>query len=201
MIILNKNCRYIPRQILQSIYPGNILLFYSLSQEVSTDQSSLTIPAFGLGPGEYIIQLTVTIADIGTNNADRTFIKIGGADIEARIAGGDLRSHDWGQRLVLDATESRDPLDLEKEDLNFAWFCEITKINPDIVKSDVGCFGNGEGHVEYTGKVFFIEPKSLYESTTYFFVVNVSSAVTGRWSTATQTITVLMGNPPDIRIR
>ena len=166
-----------------------------------TDQSSLTVPAFDLGPGEYIFQLTVTIADIGINNADHTFIKIAGADIEARIAGGDFRSHDWGQRLVLDATESHDPLQLGKEDLTFVWFCEITEINTDIVKSDVGCFGNGEGHVEYTGKVFPLEAKSLYEATTYLFTVNVSSAQSGRWSTATQTIVVLMGNPPDIEIR
>lgn len=107
-----------------------------------------------------------------------------------------MRTHDWGQRLVLDATESRDPLQLGKEDLTFVWFCEIIKINPDIVKSDVGCFGNGEGDVEYTGKVFSIEAKSLYEATSYLFTVNVSSAESGRWSTATQTITVLMGNPP-----
>ena len=128
-------------------------------------------------------------------------MKIAGADIEARIAGGDLRSHDWEQRLVLDATESRDPLQLGKEDLTFVWFCQITKFNPDIVKSDVGCFGNGEGRVEYTGKNFSIEAKSLYEGTTYLFTVNVSSAQSGRWSTATQTIMVLMGHPADIRIR
>lgn len=165
-----------------------------------TNRSSLSVPAFGLGPGEYIFQLTVTIADIGVNNADHTFIKIAGADIEAHIAGGDLRSHDWGQRLVLDATESRDPLQLGKEDLTFVWFCEITKINPAIVKS-AGCFGNGEGHVEYTGKVFPVEAKNLYEATTYLFTVNVSSGESGRWSTATQMVMVLMGNPPDIRMR
>lgn len=166
-----------------------------------TDQSSLTIPAFSLDPGEYIFQLTATIADIGTNNADHTFIKIAGADIEASIAGGDLRTHDWGQRLVLDATESRDPLQLGQEHLTFVWFCEVTEMNPDIIKSDVGCFGNGKDVVEYTGNVFSIEAKSLYMETTYLFTVNVSSVESGRWSTATQTIIVLMGNPPDIRIR
>ena len=161
----------------------------------------MTVPAFRLGPGEYIFQLTVTITGIGVNNADHTFIKIAGADINARITGGDLRSHDWEQLLVLDATESKDPLFSGKDDLTFVWFCEITNINPGIVKSGGGCFGNGEGQVEYTGKIFPVEAMRLFEGTTYMFTVNISSVESGRWSTATQTIIVSMGNPPNIRMR
>ena len=180
---------------------NNVFSFCRLPAKVLTNQSSLIIPAWGLDPGEYIFQLTVTINKVGINNADYAFVKIAGADIEARIAGGDLRSHDWGQRLLLDASESRDPLLSGDDDLTFVWFCKITTISPGIVQSGFDCFGNGESQVEYTGKVFPIEAKNLFEATTYLFTVKVSSAKSGRWSNATQTVMVLMGNPPDIKMR
>lgn len=138
---------------------------------------------------------------MGVSNADYTYIKISGADIEARIAGGDLRSHDWEQQLLLDATESRDPLSLGNEELNYAWFCDITEGDASVVNSRRGCFGNGENEGEFTGKIFTLAPRSLFEATTYVFTVNVSSAGTGRWSTATQTVKVLTESPPDIQIR
>ena len=137
---------------------------------------------------------------MGVSNADYTYIKIAGADIQARISGGDLRTHAWEQQLLLDASESRDPL-LPGNELEYAWFCVITEGDPGLLTSGLGCFGNGENQVEFTGKVFMLPPRSLFEATTYVFTVKVSSAGTGRWSKATQTVKVLMGNLPDIRIR
>lgn len=182
---------------------GKKIIFHlcSLSSDIITDQSSISIPALGLGPGDYIFQLTVSISDVGVNNADYAFVRIADSNIEARIAGGDFRSHDWGQWLVLDATKSIDPLSPEDDNLNHAWFCNITKNDPDIIAPSSDCFGNGENQVEFEGKVFKIAPRSLIEATTYAFTVKVSSSSTGRWSTATQEVKVLIGNPPDIKIR
>lgn len=82
---------------------------------------------------------------------------------------------------MLDVMGLCDLLELGKEDLNFVWFCKIIKMNFDIVKFDVGCFGNGEGYVEYIGKVFFIEVKNFYGLIMYLFVVNVSFVEIGCW--------------------
>lgn len=189
---------YIQLRIVRCIFS---FVFHSLPPDVLTNQSSLVIPAFGLLPGEYIFRLKVTIIDPEIDNADFTFIKIAGANIEASIAGGHLRSHDWGQRLLLDASESHDPLSQGNENLNFVWFCKINKTIAGIKNSGLGCFGNGDGQVEYTGITFPVEAKQLFESTTYKFTVNVSSVKTGRWSTANQLVIVLTGNPPDIKMR
>lgn len=173
----------------------------SLQPEVTTNQSSITIPASVLDPGKYIFKVTVTISDVYATKADYTYIEIGSTDIEAHIAGGNVRSHGWEQHLSLDATESRDPLFTENEELDYSWLCSITEGNGAVISSRLGCFGNGENQVEFTGKVFTLSPRSLFEATTYVFTVNVSSEKTGRWSTATQTVKVLMGNPPNIKIR
>lgn len=178
-----------------------VYLFNSLPSDVLMNQSAIIIPALGLRPGGYIFQLTVTIAGLGVANADYTYIRIAGADIEARIVGGDLRSHDWEQQLILDASKSRDPLIPAKKELDYTWFCTITEGDAAIVNSGSGCFGNARKQVSYTGNVLTFPPRSLFEATTYVFTVNVSSTGSDRWSTATQTVKVLMGNPPNIRIR
>ena len=172
-----------------------------LPPDVLTNQSSITIPPLGLDPGEYIFLLTVIISGVGVSNADFTYIKIAGSEIEARIAGGNLRSHDWNQWLLLDATESHDPLLPKNGVLDYAWFCVITEGGVGIVTPGSDCFSNGKNQVEFTGKVFTVAPRSLIEATTYVFTVNVSSTGTDRWSTANQTVKVLIGSPPDIKIR
>ena len=138
---------------------------------------------------------------MGVANTEYTYIRIAGADIEASIVGGDLRSHNWEQQLILDASKSRDPLFPAKEELDYTWFCNIIEGDPAIVKLGLGCFGNTKNQVNNTGNVLTFPPRSLFEATTYAFTVSVSSTRSGRWSKATQTVKVLMGNPPDIRIR
>ena len=100
----------------------------------------------------------------------------------------------------MNASNSRDLL-FPKNELDYTWFCDIANGENEVVNSGGGCFGNGERQVEYTGPVFTIAPKILYESTSYVFTVNVSSNTTDRWSKASQTVKVLAGNPPDIQIR
>lgn len=174
--------------------------YCSLPINVATNQASITVPAFGLDPGEYLFQVTATISGVGSTNTDHTYIKIARADIEALITGGIVRSHDWGQELLLNASNSRDLLFPENE-LDYTWFCNIADGENGVVNSGGGCFGNGERQVEYTGAVFTIAPKILFESTNYVFTVNVSSRTTDRWSKASQTVKVLAGNPPDVQIR
>ena len=176
------------------------MVYFSLPNHVTTNQSTITVPALGLTPGEYIFQVTVKISGEGLSNADYTYVKITGGDIEARITGGDLRSHDWEKELLLNASDSHDPL-FPGNELDYKWFCNIADGEHDIVNSRLGCFGNGEGQIEYTGLTFTIPPRSLFEATTYVFTVNISSRTTYRWSIASQTVKVLIGNPPDIQIR
>ena len=169
-----------------------------MPSEIVTNQSSITILESTLATGAYIFQLTVTVSELGLDNADQTYIWIADVNIQARIAGGDLRTHDWEQRLVLDASESRDTSG--KENLTFAWYCSISE-GATSVNSDLGCFGNGQGKVEYTRNIYIIEARRLFESVTYVFTVNVSSFKSGRWSKAQQSVIVLPGKPPDIKIQ
>ena len=174
-----------------------VSFLFSFPRAVITNQSSITI-SFFLEPGAYIFELTVSIPSVG---ADRKYIKIAAPDIIPYIAGGSARSHGWRDVLVLNASESYDPLSPSNGDLVFKWFCSYAKNSVDKIGASLGCFGNGRDRVEFEGPVFKLGPMTLFESLTYEFKVEVSLQDRSRTASAQQTITVKPGSPPDVKIR
>ena len=176
---------------------------YSLPQEVRIDLPSIIIPKTTLKPGLYIFELTVTLGKVRLTNADLSYISIADPGIFARIVGGSLRSNGWADQLVLNASESRDATISfpNNRSLLFKWFCRQQGTSKIIIGSG-GCFGSGEDLVEFDGPVYKIRARTLYEHVNYVFTVNVSAVdEPGRTAAASQTVIVLSGQPPNVKIR
>lgn len=131
---------------------------------------------------------------------DLSYIKIADPGIIAIITGGSLRTSGWDSKLILNASESRD-IASSSSDLKsfvFKWYCrqEESRIG------NGGCFGNGEGLVEFDEPVYEIRKRMLYERINYVFTVNVTSLRdTSRYKMASQTVIIIAGDPPNINIR
>lgn len=114
-----------------------------------------------------------------------------------------MRSNSWDTQLVLNASESRDVANSSSNvnSLVFKWVCRQQDLSK-IQIGNGGCFGKGEGLIEFIGPVFTIRAKTLYENIIYVFTVNVrSSDDPSRNATASQTVIVLSGKPLNINIR
>ncbi|XP_032242532.2 polycystin-1 isoform X2 [Nematostella vectensis] len=180
--------------------PPNSAREIQLPSNVIRSQSSIIIPGYSLSPGVYQVVLKVVLNSkegVRLENSEQKYIKISTPAVKAVIAGGTAISHGWQSKLVLDASGSHDPAYPSNDVLSFAWYCtQVTN----VIKPGYGCFGNISGHVESERPVFVIREMALFESVDYKFTVVVTST-NGRQATAIQRVTVLAGDPPNIKIR
>lgn len=174
------------------------ILFSSLTSEIRTNQSSLTIPRNALKPGLYIFQLSCAFPAMEASTKYIVYLKIQRPPLVVIIAGGNARSVAWNKPFTLDASVTKDPVTGSSDELEYEWYCRWKE------RSNIGgCFGYGEKLSEFTDKkkVQFRE-KLLYEKSTYQFTVTVSTEKWGYTSGSyTQEIRAIPGNPPEISLR
>lgn len=117
--------------------------------------------------------------------------------LQLAIIGGSLQQLPWKDDVILDASKSKDPNEVDQNQLQFEWYCEI--ITGDILLND--CFGNGENIVEYFGPKWKIGKKILLEGVTYQFKVVVSNSKKNRQGSKKQTVLLVDAEIPVVVIR
>ena len=158
-------------------------------KRVSTDESSLDIPAQSLYIGNYSITLNVSVE----NNSYffQTYVRVVSSALIAVIKGGSYLEVDSqslpNHELTLDASGSKDP-DSSQSELKFTWECKF-KGNLTEETEDKTCLSTNFVKLnETSSKVAY----RLRENVTYTFKVTVRSEE--RSTSATQAVKLL----PDI---
>lgn len=174
------------------------IISHSFPSNVDLNRSSISFSS--LSPGYYQLQLTVTLSPVGISNSMQRYIMVMTPNVQATILGGSARSRGWETDIILDASESSDPLYPDNKNFTFEWRCKQV-INA-YAFGKGGCFGNGNNLVESEESIFRIRNRSLLESVTYSFTVTVTPHDgKSRAGQFTQEIKIVQGDPPDINIR
>ena len=165
----------------------------SYNPGVSTDESSLDIPAQRLKIGNYSITLNVSVE----NNSYffQTYVRVVSSALIAVIKGGSYLEVDSqslpNHELTLDASGSKDP-DSSQSELKFTWECKFEGNLTEETENETCLSTNFVKLNETSSKVAY----RLRENVTYTFKVTVRSTVRSeeRSTSATQAVKIL----PDI---
>ena len=161
--------------------------------------STLKLSATALEPGVYSVHVTAVYSD-GANTSDVTYVNVMQSPLEVAIDGGTYRTVKWGQTLLVDAlSRSFDPDSetvLDRTGLSFSWTCTKTISNVEVdVPSWVTSWTSLSAAVD--GYIYL--DTAVLTPATYTVNVNVTKDV--RSTAASQTIRVIDGFVPDIKIR
>ncbi|XP_038058560.1 polycystin-1-like [Patiria miniata] len=198
--------------------PANQLFGYPLPETIKTTEADLVIPRRTLDYNTYLVQLTVTMNNNArVLNQNQTYLEVVPSDLVVSILGGSAVSISWNDTTIsLDASMSFDPDDLyisenettESSRLMFTWYCKLSDevfsfeegfVAPDPSAS--GCFGSGPDTSVAMGITSYnVLLETLIRSSQYVFAVVGSKE--GRSSQYfLQTVTVVEGEPPKLKIR
>ena len=159
---------------------------------VSTDKSSLYLPAQSLNIGNYSITLNVSVE----NNSYffQTHVRVVSSALIADIKGGSYLEVDSqslpNDELTLDASGSKDP-DSSQQKLNFTWECKFEGNLTEKKENEI-CFSTNFVKLNETSSDVTYPVDRLRENVTYNFRVTVRSE--GRSTSAIQAVKIL----PDI---
>ena len=164
-------------------------------EEVSTDKSSLDIPAQSLDIGNYSITLNVSVE----NNSYffQTHVHVVRSALITDIKGGSYLEVDSqslpNDELTLDASESKDP-DSSQSELKFTWECNCEfEGNLTEKKANEICFSTNFVKLNETSSKVTYPIDRLRENVTYTFKVTVRSE--GRSTSAIQAVKILRDIP------
>lgn len=147
--------------------------------------STLFLAARSLRSGLYKFTLSVRANPLGISKAASGFLRVRMPKLLAVIDCGSKRVMPWNHDIVLNASSSRDPNDIDVSkangSLSFAWFCDTNR--------SLSCFN---GSIYNRGSVLVFPPKFLDLSVTYRFVVVVTKVM--RQAEATQSIEIVSGS-------
>ena len=160
-------------------------------------KSSLHINRRTLTAGVYIIKLSAVLEGVGLDGSDEVYMSIIEDSLQLKIIGGSFQQLPWKDDVILDASGSKDPNEVDQNQLQFEWYCEI--ISGDILLKD--CFGNGENIVEHFGAKWKIGKKVLLEGVSYQFSVVVSNPKKNRQGSKKQTVLLVDAEIPVVAIR
>lgn len=160
-------------------------------------KSSLHINRRTLTAGVYIVKLSAVLEGVGLDGSDEVYMSIIEDSLQLTIIGGSFQQLPWKDDVILDASGSKDPNEVDQNQLQFEWYCEI--ISGDILLKD--CFGNGENIVEYFGARWKIGKKILLEGVSYQFSVVVSNPKKNRQGSKKQTVLLVDAEIPVVAIR
>lgn len=152
----------------------------------------LFLAARSLKGGLYKFTLSVTATPFGISKVATGFLRVRMPQLLAIIDCGSKRVMSWNHEIVLNASSSRDPNDIEVNKasgyLFFEWFCDSNR--------DVSCFKN---KIDNKKSVLRFPPEFLIRYVSYEFFVVVSKGK--RQAEASQTIRVVSGNFPPLCVR
>lgn len=165
------------------------------------------------------VSLNVSMRGIpGLFHSDLTYFRIDPSPLVTHIRGGNARSVGYDKTFVLDAaSDSYDP-DIrdrnDKKDFTFEWFCrrqgEALPADPPLVSMPTnssrmnftkigGCFGTGAGRLrsDQSG-ILWVDSFFLMYQSVNVFTVWVKKG--DRLAVYEQAVTVVEGDPPDLKI-
>ncbi|XP_065052790.1 polycystin-1-like protein 1 isoform X2 [Rhopilema esculentum] len=154
-------------------------------------QRSLVLPPNTLNPGTYLVQLVVEMKGTVVFTKISKRINVLPTEMRAVIRGGDVvsigrKSH---ENVTLDASDSFDPDDNEREPLRFLWNCRSI-----IGNRHEPCFKpNVTSQLNWTRPVFEFLPKMLKTSASLFAFMVTASNDNDKSATAFQFVKVENG--------
>ena len=191
--------------------------------QISTDKFQVAFPPLTFPVGQYVIQLTVSMALFPfISRFDLVYLHVDPSPLHVHIQGGNARPAGYNTPLTIDAASvSFDPDVYDKDNdpgLQFEWWCrqsheEFTIIGQDIINPIIlmptveerhnhsidGCFGTGIGKMNITDGNFHINTLLLKPNSTNVFRVKVTKGE--RFGVFEQEVNIVEGVPPQIIIR
>ncbi|CAH1779438.1 unnamed protein product [Owenia fusiformis] len=183
----------------------------TLPETVDTSLTTIVLPQFALPYGVYLLEFKVQLVtnpglDLSVYSVGQTWLEIVPAPLQAKIVGGSARVVGYNKDITLDASRSFDP-DLApttyKRLLDYTWFCrrELETFPTNWTMYNMtsgGCFNNGFV-LPYTSSILHLDSSNFTPDQPYIFEVEVSQNDRSP-SRATQSITVISGDPPQLEI-
>lgn len=152
----------------------------------------LFLAARSLQGGLYKFTLSVTATPLGISKIATGFLRVRMPKLLAVIDCGSERVMPWNQEIVLNASSSRDPNDIDNgkgsDSLSFKWFCDSNR--------DVSCF---KSVINNNKSVLKFPPGFLDLNVSYEFFVLVTKGM--RQAEASQSIKVVSGSSSPLCVR
>ena len=175
----------------ENILNGSITEVTSFPKEILSS-NVLFLAARSLRGGLYKFTLSVTTIPLGISKVASGFLRVRIPKLLAVIDCGSERAMPWSHEIILNASSSRDPneIDVSKasDSLSFEWFCDANR--------SVSCF---ESSINNRKSALIFPLKFLDVNVSYEFFVVVTKGT--REAQASQIINVVEGNFPPLCVR
>ena len=113
----------------------------------------------------------------GFSDSDEKYLEVAKQPIQAMIEGGSQRILSWENETVFDGSASSNPNIIEgnSDDLAFKWYCKVKPGALNFAVGKGGCFGYGDGLVEYDDAVWKLPPREFIRNALYIITLVVES--------------------------
>ena len=175
----------------ENILNGSITEVISFPEDVLSS-NVLFLAARSLQGGLYRFTLAVTAIPLGISKVATGFLRVRTPQLLAVIDCGSERIMPWNHVIILNASSSRDPNDIDvgkvSHSLSYEWFCDANR--------SVSCFNSS---INNTRSALTFPSKFLDINASYEFFVVVTKGM--RQAEASQTIKVVTGSFPPLCVR
>ena len=175
----------------ENILNGSITEVSSFAKDILSS-NVLFLAARSLQGGLYKFTLEVTAIPLGISKVTTGFLRVRTPKLLVVIDCGSERVLPWNHDIILNASSSRDPNDIDvgkaRDSLSFEWFCDANR--------SVSCFKNS---VNNSKSALIFPPMFLDVNSSYEFFVVVAKGM--RQAQASQIIKVVAGNFPPLCVR
>ncbi|XP_020607936.1 LOW QUALITY PROTEIN: polycystic kidney disease protein 1-like 2 [Orbicella faveolata] len=174
----------------ENILNGSVTEVSSFPKDILSS-NVLFLAARSLQGGLYRFTLSVTAIPLGISKVATGFLRVRTPKLLAVIDCGRERVMSWNHEIILNASSSRDPNNINvgkaSDSLSFEWFCDANR--------SVSCF---KSSVNNKSTLIF-PPESLDVNASYEFFVVVTKGM--RQAEASQIIKVVAGSFPPLCVR
>ena len=176
----------------ENVLNGSITEVSSFPKDVLSS-NVLFLTARSLQGGLYKFTLAVTAIPLGISKVATGFLRVRTPKLLVVIDCGSERVMPWNHDIILNASSSRDPNDIDvgnkaSDSLSFEWFCDANR--------SVSCFNSS---INNKKSALIFPPRSLEVNASYEFFVVVTKGM--RQAQVSQIIKVVAGNFPPLCVR
>ena len=175
----------------ENILNGSIAEVSSFPKDILSS-NILFLAARSLQAGLYKFTLSVTAIPLGVSKVATGFLRVRTPKLLAIIDCGSERIMPWSHDIILNASSSRDPNDIDvgkaSDSLSFEWFCDANR--------NVSCF---KSSINNKKSALIFPPNFLDVNVSYEFFVIVTKGM--RQAQASQIIKVVAGSFSPLCVR
>ena len=175
----------------ENILNGSITEVSSFPKDILSS-NVLFLAARSLQGGLHKFTLEVTAIPLGISKVTTGFLRVRTPKLLVVVDCGSERVLPWNHDIILNASSSRDPNDIDvgkaRDSLSFEWFCDANR--------SVSCFKNS---INNSKSALIFPPNFLDVNSSYEFFVVVTKGM--RQTQAIQIIKVVAGNFPSLCVR